>query len=84
MRGTFHLVDLWSQALAGQRLLKGHSEEEKLAWLAARGKLFRFLHPNAKPTYIFVSSIGLEVPFFFDGDEFVLVGDHTTYKGASD
>jgi hypothetical protein len=81
MRDTFHLLDLSSQALAVQRLLTGIATEEKLAWLAARGELTRVPTsiPNARPTYRFVSSIGMACLFFIDGDEFVFIGDNTTY-----
>jgi hypothetical protein len=77
----FHLLDLPSQALAVQRLLKGCTVEEKLAWLAEHGELSRIpiAIPNARPIYSFVSSIGMECGFFIDGDEFVFIGDHTTY-----
>ncbi len=81
MSDVFHLLDLPSQALAVQRLLKGQKGEEKLAWLAKAGKLTQVLVsiPNARPTYRFVSSIGMECVFFIDGDQFVFIGDHTTY-----
>jgi hypothetical protein len=81
MSGTFHLLDLPSQAPAVQRHLKGCTAEEKLAWLAARGELSRIpiAIPNARPHYQFVSFIGMECIFFIDGDEFVFIGDHTTY-----
>jgi hypothetical protein len=80
MSGVFHLLDLPSQAIAVQRLLKGRSAEEKLEWLATHGTLSRVpIPPGLKPTYRFVSSIGMECLFFIDGDEFVFIGDHTTY-----
>ena len=81
MSGTFHLLDLGSQALAVQRLLKGKTAEEKLAWLARHGELTQvpLSIPNAKPTYRFVSLIGMESRFFLNGDEFVFIGDNTTY-----
>jgi hypothetical protein len=81
MGDVFHLLDLPSQALAVQRLLKGRPAEEKLAWLASRGEVspVPVSVPNAQPTYRFVSSIGMECLFFVDGDEFVFIGDHTTY-----
>lgn len=81
MSNTFHLLDLGSQALAVQSLLKDRTAEEKVAWLAARGEISRIpmTIPNAPPTFRFVSSIGMESVFFIDGDEFVFIGDHTTY-----
>jgi hypothetical protein len=86
MTGAFHLLDLPSQAPAVQRLLRGRAAEEKLAWLAAHGTLT--LIPirvrNSKPTYRFVSHIGMECVFFLDGDEFVFVGYHTTYTVPDD
>lgn len=81
MSGAFHLLDLPSQAIAVQRLLQGRPAEAKLAWVAARGELTRIPIPipNARPTFRFVSTIGMECMFFIDNDEFVFVGDHTTY-----
>lgn len=81
MSSAFQLLDLPSQANAVQRLLQGCAAEEKLAWVAARGELTRIpiSIPNARPTYRFVSTIGMECIFFIDGDEFVFLGDHTTY-----
>ena len=81
MGDTLHLLDLPSQALAVQNRLAGRAAEEKLAWLAARGQLTRVpvRDPRFPPTFRFVSSIGMECVFFLHGDEFVLVGDNTTY-----
>jgi hypothetical protein len=81
MSSTFHLLDLPSQALALQRLLKGRDAKEKLVWLAEHGRLLRVATSitNAAPTYRFVSFIGMECLFFIDGDEFVFIGDNTTY-----
>jgi hypothetical protein len=83
MAEDFHLLDLPSQATAVQRLLRGNTAEHKLEWLAVRGDLSRVAVtiPNARPTYRFVSSIGMECLFFIDEDEFVFIGDHTTYTG---
>ncbi len=84
MTGTFTLLDLRTQALAVQRLLTGRSAEEKLTWLAERGQVARISTavPNAPPTYYFVSSIGMECPFFIDGDKLVLLGEHTVDGGS--
>jgi hypothetical protein len=81
MSDPFHLLDLCSQAVAVQRLLRGRTAQEKLEWLAAHGELSQIpiTVPNVHPTYRFVSSIGMECLFFIDGDEFVFIGDHTTY-----
>ena len=77
----FTLLDLPSQAVAVQKLLRGKSAEEKLAWLAAHGAIT--LIPNKSgnwpQAYLFRSSLGLESVFFIDGDEFVFIGHHTTY-----
>ncbi len=84
MSPDFHLLDLHSQGLAVQRLLAGRSEEEKVAWLAARGKLSRVpvALPGARPVYRFVSTIGMESLFFLDHDTIVFIGDHTTYTAT--
>jgi len=81
MRGTFPLLDLPSQALAVQQLLKGLAAEEKLAWMTAHGGLSRvkMFYPDCQPIYRFVSYIGMECVFFVDGDEFAFICDHTTY-----
>lgn len=86
MAGSFQLLDLTSQACAVQRLLRGHTADEKLAWLAAKGDLSRIPtdFPNARPVYQFVSTVGRECRFFIDGDEFVFFGDHTTYTVNDD
>ena len=80
MRGTFVLMDLYSQARAVQRQLRGQAAEEKLAWLAAHGKIValpkRF--PDWPDTYFFESYLGLECAFCFHGDKMVIVGDKST------
>jgi hypothetical protein len=83
---TFHVLDLSTQALAVQRLLTGRTADEKLAWLAAHGGLSRVPMnvPNSRPIYRFVSSVGLECSFFIDGDQFVFIGDHTTYTAKEE
>ena len=81
MVGTFVLMDLPSQALAVERLLRGRTLDEKLAWLAEKGKLTPMgkWNPNLSDTYIFESYLGLWCAYFFRGDKLVLVGDNTTY-----
>jgi hypothetical protein len=82
MAESFHLLDLPSQALAVQRLLSGRPEGEKVAWLAAHGKLsiVDTTHfPGARSVYRLDSVLGLGCLFFIDGDQFVFIGDHTTY-----
>lgn len=82
MNKVFHLLDLPSQALALQRFLKGLTDEERLAWISARGKLSLASNMAGFPTtYRFVSCIGMECVFFISDDEFVFLGDHTTYLG---
>lgn len=81
MPTPFRLIDLPSQALAVPRLLHGLPDEEKLAWLASRGKLSRVPTggPGARPVFRFESSIGLQCCFFIADDEFVFMGEHTTF-----
>jgi hypothetical protein len=81
MTGTFALLDLPSQALAVEQLLKGRTDEEKLAWLCGHGRLV-LLSPafsGSKPSYLFESVMHLRCVFFIVGDKFVFIGDHTTY-----
>jgi hypothetical protein len=81
MPDAFHLLDLPSQALAVQRLLSGRPEREKLAWVGAHGRLIpvEVRVPGTRPVYRFESVLGLDCLFFIDGEEFVFIGDHTTY-----
>ena len=81
MSESFQLLDLTSQAVAVQRLLRGRSVREKLDWIAAKGQLERVAVSllNVPQTYRFVSTIGMECLFFIDGDELVFIGDHTTF-----
>ena len=81
MPDTFHLIDLASQALAVQRRLAGVAPSDKLAWLAERGTLTP-VPSRIQPTpqvYAFESPVGRECLFFLNGDEFVFIGDNTTW-----
>jgi hypothetical protein len=81
MPAVFALLDLWSQALAVERLLEGWTDAEKLAWLSEHGKLKGVLNEpsDCRPVYLFESTVNLRCLFFFVGDKFVFLGDHTTY-----
>lgn len=79
MDSTFSLLDLPSQAIVVQRLLKGRNDEDRVEWLSSHGTVTRGPVSGAKQVYRFVSLAGLECTFFFDHDRFVFVGDHTTY-----
>jgi hypothetical protein len=78
---VFHLLDLPGQAAAVQELLRGRTAQKKLAWVAAHGDVspVSITDPSARPTYRFVSSIGIECLFFFHEEEFVFIGENTTY-----
>ena len=80
MIASFQLLDLSFQAVA-VLLLRGGSAQEKLDWVAARGQFEPVATSvlNARPTYRFVSTIGIECIFFIDGDEFVFICDNTTF-----
>jgi hypothetical protein len=77
---NFHLIDLVSQALAVQSLLRGMSAEEKLAWLSSRGTLTPVpkIQTDYPQSFWFETTTGLSCAFFLDGDEFVFIGDHST------
>ena len=81
MAATLHLIDLVSQAVAVQALLRGRSAEEKIEWLSSHGSLTPKpkSRPDERQTFWFESSTGRSCAFFLDGDEFVFVGDHTTF-----
>jgi hypothetical protein len=74
------VLDLPQQA-AAQRFLSGQSEDEKLAWLGAHGRLVPIHEgvPGPRPIYSFESWLGFQCLFFIDDDEFAFLGYHTTY-----
>ena len=76
----FHLVDLASQAAAVQRHLAGKTGDEKLDWLARRGRLVRqCTFVGHGPVYHFQSPAGPACAFFLRGDTIVFFGDNTTW-----
>ena len=81
MSNGFLLLDLPSQSPAVQRLLCGRSDDEKLSWLSAQGRLAHvpMTVPIAQDWYVFESVVGLRCCFFIVGDEFVFISDYTTY-----
>ncbi len=77
----FHLIDMASQAEAVQAHLSGLPHDAKLQWLAAHGSL-DFVPtpvPGYRDVYRFTSYIGFECLFFLDADDFVFLGDPTTW-----
>lgn len=81
MDNTFSLLDLVSQAVAVQRLLRDRPEADKLTWLAAHGGLSSVdvWFPGARAVFAFESIVGLRCLFFIDGERFVFLGDHTAF-----
>lgn len=77
----FTLLDLPSQAIAVQHVLRGRSAEEKIKWLKAQGTIKQIpkTTEDERQTYFFVSSVGRECAFFIHGDDFVFITDNTTY-----
>lgn len=74
----FHIVDLISQREAVRQHSRGWSADEVTAWLATRGHLYK-RNIAGRDTFFFASAVGREAVFFFDGDQIVFVGDHTTF-----
>jgi len=75
------LIDLVSQCTAVERLLTNSSEDEKIAWLSARGHLAMLPKSEGhEQVYRFKSMLGIEVSFFLSGGSFVFIGDHTTFR----
>ena len=81
MRDDFHLVDLVSQAPAVQSLLRGKTVDEKLAWFSSHGTITPKpkTTPDERQCFLFESPARAACCFFIDGDEFVFIGDHTTF-----
>jgi hypothetical protein len=78
---SFHILDLVSQAVAVQRRLKGKLLHEKITWLSNHGQLTprAKTQPNEQQTYYFTSTLGFTCCFFMKDDQFVFIGDHTTF-----
>ena len=80
MSEAFHIIDLVSQAGTVRKRLVGKTDSEKLAWIAAHGRLEPVLiNGGGKQFYRFEAPIGQEAAFFFDAGELIFVGDHTTF-----
>lgn len=81
MNTDFCLIDLISQAVAVESLLYGKSAEEKIAWLSSHGTLTLLpkRQPDERQIFLFETPIGSSCRFFVNGDEFVFLGDHTTF-----
>jgi len=75
----FQLIDLLSQREAVRHHLKDWPVDDIVKWIAARGKLSTRTILG-RDTYFFESEIGRQAVFFFDGNEIVFLGDHTTFK----
>ncbi len=81
MGDSFAIIGLVSQAEAVQRVLKGKTPDEKVAWLSARGKLTaRPPIVPGRPVYSFESRAGLNCLFFLVGRDLVFIGDNTTFS----
>ena len=74
----FRLIDLVSQREAVRQRVKGWAADDVVAWLSARGQLSKRTVSD-REIFSFESTAGRHATFFFDGDEMVFVGDHTTF-----
>lgn len=81
MSDAFFLLDLVSQGAAVQRILAGRTEEEKLAWIRARGALATLPghRGDGGRLYRFESTTGQWCCFFFRDDQIVFLGDNSTF-----
>ena len=86
MKDDFHLLDLVSQAAAVQRILRGKSTTQKLAWLSAHGKVVQVEKKMREwpDTYSFESSTGATCAFILQEDVFRFVGDHHLFTVLDD
>ena len=74
----FHIVDLVSQREAVRQHVRNWPVDEVVAWLAARGRLYK-RNIMGRAHFYFESGVGLQAAFFFDGDQMVFCGYHTTF-----
>lgn len=72
-------VDLISQREAVRQHVRGWSVENIVGWLAIRGKVSK-RSISGQEIFFFESAVGRQAGFFFDNDEMVFLGDHTTFR----
>jgi hypothetical protein len=78
----FVLIDLVSQREAVRNLLRGVDIDARIAWMKTWGTIHTLdRHANFPQTYVFESRLGITAGFFFDDtDDFVFLGDNTTFR----
>ena len=78
---AFIVIDLESQAGAFSRFVRGWPEQRILVWLSWYGEIEGFHVPGSvlTPFYHFTSGPGLSTSFHLKGDQFVFIGDNTTW-----
>ena len=76
---AFPIFDLVFQGWALQQHLRGKAQIDKLEWIHSRGRLGALGSPGKHQVFEFESCMGLEAVFYWDGDRFVFIGDHTTF-----
>jgi len=74
----FHVVDLVSQREAVRQYARNWTADKVVAWLATRGRLYK-RNIMGRDHFYFESAAGLQAVFFFDGDQMVFCGYHTTF-----
>jgi hypothetical protein len=77
---SFTVVNLASQADGAAHYVEGWSKEKILDWLSRQGELKRLTDIYGNEYFNFNSRFGFDVNFYLDGDEFLFVGDHTSWK----
>ena len=77
---SFVLIDLISQGSAVERHICGWPKNQILKWLERHGSLRSWIDIYGNEVYHFESAVGRAVSFYLDGDRFVFIGDHTTFR----
>jgi len=77
---NFVIINLASQAYAVARFVEGWSKEQIIDWLRRQGELNGFTDINGKEYFNFKSKFGFEINFYLNEDEFLFLGDHTTWR----
>ena len=77
---SFVLIDLISQGSAVERHICGWPKDQILEWLDRHGNLRSRTDIYGKEIYTFESAVGRDASFYLDGDRFVFIGDHTTFR----
>jgi hypothetical protein len=73
MEFVFVIIDLFSQCEAVNRHIEGWSQSQTLRWLRQFGHVKLEAYDAIGVSHVFRSASGLETPFSFDDNNFIVI-----------